>query len=103
MIVYRAMRPETDSTPSATLLNRLMSESPIYSVVSASSEISDLFPYRGKVLHNCPRQSCVAALVQRDPPIDDLDDSSDPFRDLLKDVPELDLFTVLVAITSPAV
>ena len=45
----------------------------------------------------------MAALVERDPYIDDLDDFSDPYRDLLKDVPELDLFTVLVAITSPAV
>lgn len=59
-------------------------------------------PYRGEILHDCPGQSGMATLVQRDSHVNDLDDFFDPYGGLFKDMSELDLFTILVAIESPA-
>lgn len=77
-------------------------KSNLCSLASADSRIYGMYPYRSEVLYDCPGQSGVATLVHRNSDVDDLDDLFDPYRDLLKDVSKLDLFTILVAVHSPA-
>ncbi len=71
-------------------------------VVSAESICGDVRIYCNEMLYNCPRQSCVAALVKRHPYIDDLHDFLGPDEDFLKDVSELNFFALLIAVDSPA-
>ncbi len=44
----------------------------------------------------------MATLVGRYPHVNDLDEFFDPYRCLFKDMSELNLFTILVAINSPS-
>lgn len=57
--------------------------------------------YLGDESHDRPRQSGVTTLIQRNSQVNDLDDFFNPDGDLFKDMSELDLLTILVAINCP--
>lgn len=57
--------------------------------------------YLGDEFYDRPRQSGVTTLIQRNSQVNDFDDFFNPDGDLFKDMSELDLLTILVAIKCP--
>ena len=57
--------------------------------------------YLGDEFHDRPRQSGVTTLIKRNSDVNDLDDFFNPDGDLFKDMSELDLLPILVAINCP--